>query len=140
MVKRIFIALILLLGALPAAAAAPEVWQCITADFRTASDNEDSFKRDNLAKTFEMIISDTEIIVRSFSDVFSDSEERYVIIQSKFSNIVGMGDHLMNAKIVVIPANRTDVVRAGGEFEATITIQGSFFINSWLLRCGAAQV
>ena len=131
-ILKILLAAWLLLGALPLSASEPERWDCIVEDFRTADNNDEDFRQANLDKKFELIISDKDVIVKSMSSTFSDSERRYLITDRKFIEVTAIGESIVNTDIIVFSEDRV----SGGFFNATITIQGSFFVNSWILGCG----
>ena len=82
----------------------------------------------NLKKRFIISVDEQEIIVTSISDTYKSSISKYTIFRKHeiFGTVSAKDDSSPFTQIIVIdPKNGV----------ATISLQGAFFVNAWLLDC-----
>ena len=125
-----------LIGALmTTTAAARERYQCIVQDFIGFGDDA-AFKAANKRKTFDLTIDKDEIIALSKSRDFDDSEKHYRIHERDLLDTIALGKEVISGlDSLVLPSNPEDRIDRKGHFNATIALQSSFYLNTWLLRC-----
>ena len=109
-------------------------FDCYVKNFTVLSEqskDDKEFIEANLKKRFIIAISEQEVIVTSISDIFSSNTVKFNIfkkdeIYGEISARSARSDETFGAETLVI--NPTTG-------EATISYQGGFYLNAWLLDC-----
>ena len=104
------------------------VFDCSVEDFFVSDKTAPKkFIEGNLSKRFVIAVEDESIIVTSISDVYSSSLTRYKILSWDFKTIKAINsDSDFSSHIIVLDERNED---------ATISFQGSDYINVWFLDC-----
>ena len=112
--------------------ASPINFDCYVKNFTVlseaaAKDNK-QFIDSNLKKRFIISVDEQEITVTSISDTFKSSITKYNIFSKSelYETVSAKNDSGLFSQIIVIDH------KSG---EATISLQGVFFLNAWLLDC-----
>ncbi len=111
--------------------ASPINFDCYVKNFtvlsEAAKDNK-QFIDSNLKKRFIISVDEQEITVTSISDTFKSSITKYNIFSKSelYETVSAKNDSGLFSQIIVIDH------KSG---EATISLQGVFFLNAWLLDC-----
>ena len=102
---------------------------CIVNDVRTTKDENSKFIEENKKKSFLILISESEIFVKSFSEYYSSSEDIYKIIENKNINknsITGVSSDGYTFETFFFD----EVTRSGN-----ITKHLHFSFVTWLISC-----
>jgi hypothetical protein len=99
----------------------------VTVLSEVGEDNK-QFIEANLKKRFIISVLEQEILVTSISDTFKPSITKYNIFSKSevFETVSAKSDSSINTQIIVIHPKKG---------EATISVQGNFYLNAWLLDC-----
>ena len=130
--KRIIFLLLLFFSSTQEATARPGIYNCFTEKFTTYENNDKEFIRKNLEKTFLVKIQKEkkQIILKTFSPSFSDSEKIYNIY--RIDNLFG---HLFSVETSSSSGSLDSLVFNELNSQGTIVIQSDFYVNSWKLKC-----
>lgn len=112
-----------------------EQYRCVVQDFSGFGHEGTLFERQNLANTYEILRNCEEIIVFMKSKEFQNSEYVYHIVDETFTEWVAFERDSNLTKSLIIPKSPEDVQERQGYFHVTMSLQGSFLNNAWLLRC-----
>ena len=102
---------------------------CIVNDVRTTKDENSKFIEENKKKSFLILISESEIFIKSFSEYYSSSEDIYKIIENKNINknsITGVSSDSYTFETFFFD----EVTRSGN-----ITKHLHFSFITWLISC-----
>ena len=96
--------------------------------FDEVSKDNKQFIDSNLKKRFIISVDGQEIIVTSISDTFKSSIKKYTIFSKSdlFDTVSAKSDSSYSTDIIVINTKKGT---------ATISVQGDFYLNAWLLDC-----
>tara|TARA_B100002052_G_scaffold221282_1_gene203267 strand:+ start:36 stop:518 length:483 start_codon:yes stop_codon:yes gene_type:complete len=96
--------------------------------FDEVSKDNKQFIDSNLKKRFIISVDEQEIIVTSISDTFKSSIKKYTIFSKSdiFNTVSAVSDNSFSTDIIVINPKKGT---------ATISLQGDFYLNAWLLDC-----
>lgn len=122
----------LLLALLPVLANAETIHDCTTADFLTSDRNDAAFARMNLQKTFTLTHGGDRIAVGFDAPDGRRITQDYGIVFADDMTVFAIRPRMMHLDSLVLPAHPE---RRGDSFAATISLQGEFFVNSWILSC-----
>ena len=90
------------------------------------SNGDKQFIEANLKKRFIIGISEQEVIVTSISDIFESSTKKFnIFYKNEFFGTISARNARSDETIVINPTTG----------KATISIQGGFYLNAWLLDC-----
>ena len=117
---------------LPALAAAEEIHDCVVADFLTSDRNDGAFAEMNRQKIFTLTRTGTQIDVAFDAPDGRRIAQTYGVVFEDDMTVFAIRPQLMNLDSLVLPANPE---RRGPRFNATISLQGEFFVNAWILAC-----
>ncbi len=122
-----------LLAPLPAVAA--ETYSCTVEKF-ISTDEDAEFARKNARKTFTLVIEGDTITARVKSKDFRDHENIYEIARRDMLFTAAIGpEPASGLDTLVLPARPAGKIASNGHFNATVALQGEFFLNTWLLNC-----
>ncbi len=110
-------------------------WFCSVENFSGLTEHDADFIQANLKKKFLLAVSEDEIFLKTISDDFQNGEIRFHIFRKGTLDVFAMNESSIDLKIFAFPKNVTARLAENGFFNATMIIQGNFFVNSWLLRC-----
>ena len=102
---------------------------CIVNDVRTTKDENSKFIEENKKKSFLILVSESEIFIKSFSEYYSSSEDIYKIIENKNINknsITGVSSDSYTFETFFFD----EVTRSGN-----ITKHLHFSFVTWLISC-----
>jgi len=105
-------------------------WNCLVEDFKGFSDKDQQFIEANMKKKFTLFVTPTEVSVKTESERYDDSEERFIFFASD-----SLARHVISLETISIASDPQRLISERGYFQATITIQSNILANSWLLRC-----
>tara|TARA_B100001113_G_C20613375_1_gene407093 strand:- start:37 stop:426 length:390 start_codon:yes stop_codon:yes gene_type:complete len=104
-------------------------FDCYVKNFTVLSEESKGnkeFIEANLKKRFIIAILEQEVIVTSISDTFNSSTEKFnIFYKNELRKRIRAITDGMDKTLVINPTTR----------EATISIQGEFYLNAWLLDC-----
>jgi hypothetical protein len=132
---------LLLLCTIPLGAQAQGVgeWQCTVENFTTFDEEDAAFIEKNLRKKFILTVTQLDILVEVTSEDFGRTEDRYSFFFSgswaSYARIEGPA----YLDTISLPRDPSRKIEENGYFNATMTIQSDFYVNSWLLRCGEPE-
>jgi len=109
--------------------ASPLNYKCAVQQVQSSS-NDAGFIQDNLRKTFLITILDNQIIASQSSSAFEPSQDSYTIVAR---NLLGI--HSVNLSAVGLGTLSIENSQHRNDVQATVTIQGTFFVNVWNLKC-----
>ena len=106
-------------------------FDCSVKNFNVLSEvgkGDKQFIDSNLKKRFIISVDEQEIIVTSISDTFKSSIKKYTIFSKSdiFNTVSAVSDNSFSTDIIVINPKKGT---------ATISLQGDFYLNAWLLDC-----
>ena len=104
-------------------------YKCSVVQVQT-SGSDDDFVRSNLEKTFLITILDDQIIAAHSSNSYEPSQDSYTIVNR---GLLGINSVTLSS----VGLGTLSIENAGykDEVDATVTVQGTFFVNVWKLRC-----
>jgi len=120
------------LALLPVLASAQTVHDCTTTDFLTADRDDAAFTEMNLQKTFTLTVDQGSVTVAFDVPDGRRITHDYAIVSRDEMTIIAVRPQMMNMDSLVLPAHPE---RRGPRFNATISLQGEFFVNAWILDC-----
>ena len=119
-----------------AAIAAPAgAYECIVQDFKTFSGEDKAFIQNNLKKTYTLKVDGDRIRLDMRSDHYQDGTTNYKAIRNSMMSITAIDDDPARAGTITVPKDPQSRINRNGYFNAVISINGSFYSNTWLLKC-----
>ena len=104
-------------------------FDCYVKNFTVLSEEskgDKQFIEENLKKRFIIAISEQEVIVTSISDNFKSGTDKFnIFYKNEFFGTIIARTALNDETLVINPTTG----------QATISIQGDFYLNAWLLDC-----
>ena len=104
-------------------------FDCYVKNFTVLSEDskgDKQFIEANLKKRFIIDISEQEVIVTSISDTFKSSTKKFnIFYKNEFFGTISARTARSDETLVINPTTG----------QATISIQGGFYLNAWLLDC-----
>lgn len=104
-------------------------FDCYVKNFTVLSEEskgDKQFIEENLKKRFIIAISEQEVIVTSISDSFKSRTDKFnIFYKNEFFGTIIARTALNDETLVINPTTG----------QATISIQGDFYLNAWLLDC-----
>lgn len=125
-------ALFLLVSAVPAAA---QSFDCTVQDFVTFSKSDTAFVQQNLEKRYRLTVGEEIVTLEMFSKHFTDAKTLYRITQRRISNLTATDDNAARHGAITLPLSPRARIGRNGYFNATVSVSGSFYSNTWLLHC-----
>jgi len=129
--RKIIILLLLYFYSTQAVTATNNEYSCITESVRVFPSKYDDkkFIAENLKKTYLIQVGTEEIYVKTFSNYHDDYQTIYNILR-RDSEPIGISS--INTKDIV----SMNTFRFSEKYgEGTIVLQGTFYVNSWKLKC-----
>ena len=122
----------LALALLPAVATAEEIHDCTVTDFLSSDRTEPGFAELNLQKRFVLTVDGSRIGVTFPGRNGQQIAQDYTVVAQDDMTTFAVRPLTMNLDSLVMPADHR---RRGPGFSATITLQGEFYVNAWILAC-----
>lgn len=131
--------LALLICSLGGAAVAQEHarYACVTAAFQTAGD-EAEFIEANLAKRFDVRVSQDVIEVTTRSDGYAETTHRYEVAVRDILGVIAFRPGRLDDRMI-IPYRPEELWQQDGRIPMSISLQGVGFANTWILECRPAE-
>ena len=128
--KILFLFLLIFLGFKTEASTI--VFDCSVKNFTTRDSSEKTFIKNNYLKRFLISMSDEEIIVTVVSDgSFNSSVNKYNVYRTdSLGSVYALTPNMFGNDVIVINPDTQN---------ATISLQGDFYLNAWFLECDKQQ-
>ena len=127
--------LAVLLTLIAAPAGATETYHCAVQDFSTFTRGDTAFIENNLKKDFLMNVGSGQIQLDMKSEHYGDAITTYRIAHRRNNNLTALDDDPARLGALTVPKNIQARLDRNGYFNATLSVNGSFYANTWLLRC-----
>lgn len=82
-----------------------------------------------------MTVTESEVLVKTTSKAYKDREERYRLVGKDTFARYAVAEIKVSYDTISLPADPSIDLKKNGFFNATISTQSNFYVNSWLLRC-----
>ena len=110
-------------------------YECIVQDFKTFSDEDKAFIQNNLKKTYTLKVEGDRVRIDMRSDHYQDGTTHYKTIRRSMMSMTAIDDDPARAGTITVPQDPQSRIDRNGYFNAVISINGSFYANTWLLKC-----
>jgi hypothetical protein len=128
-------AMLVLLTTIPGQCLALEQWRCTTESFAGFDTRDQEFIAKNLRKQYLLTITEDEILVKTMSKDFRDTEEQFVFVGKDLLSRYAVAEIKMSYDLFSLPTNPEQRIAQDGFFNATRMVASDSYANSWLLRC-----
>lgn len=118
-----------------AIATSASAYECTVQDFKTFSDGDKTFIQNNLKKTYTLTIDGDRVRVDMRSDHYQHGTTLYKVIRRSLTSMTAIDDDPARAGTITVPQTPESRIDRNGHFNAVISINGSFYANTWLLKC-----
>lgn len=127
----------LLALALAAAPALAAPYACTVAAFSTFSTDDTAFIAANKRKTYSLSTAGNTVTLTMRSPDFQGYTARYSLSRRDLLADTFQRDDRRGTDLLTLPPNPAARIAEEGRFEATLTVVGSHYTNSWRLACTA---
>ena len=118
-----------------AIAAPASAYECIVQGFKTFSDEDKAFIQNNLKKTYSLNVDGDRIRLDMRSEHYQGGTTNYKVIRRSLMSVTAIDDDPARAGTITVPKDPQSRIYRNGYFNAVISINGSFYSNTWLLKC-----
>lgn len=113
-------------------------YRCSVDSMITADSSDQSFLSSNLKKVFLITETKDNLYISFSSPNGISGQEIYTIIQQAPNEVIAVGIDSIGLRTVVLEQTYKQGVKAvqgRSHYNATISLQGNFFANTWVLHC-----
>jgi hypothetical protein len=111
----------------------PALYRCVTTDVIGFNHDPEWFE-DRRQNTYELLVNGDEVLVFRTASDGSKRSYRYTVSEVSLMGVITKDTTVRNT-ILILPLQLENDLEELGYFEVTLSEQGNFFINAWLLRC-----
>lgn len=132
MFRHIVVAAAIAAIGLTATPAAAKTLNCTTVDFFSFDREDRQSAVKNMRKKYEITRSEKKINIKMTSPDYEPRDTEYYLVNDGLLGYLGIRSTAIGSETVVLGKRPS---KGESHIDATIAVQGTFFVNTWRLHC-----